>query len=683
MKNSGFIMRFSLWFVIMCALFSFSSAVALAQISACPSDMTNYWMFDETSGTSFTDAVGGKNAFCTGTADCPSFASPGRISSALIFDGINDGINVPADTSFNWGAGDSFSIEFWMKSDSLNSCTGNQVIIGRDDEPATGLQWWVGCKEGGSAAFYLFNNDGNGTGLTSTRKLNDGNWHHVVAVRDAGNNTIMLYLDGLKEGSASIAYQNGFASSSSALNIGWLNYPYNSEGFHFAGTIDEVALYKRVLSEKEILSHYYLVRGYCEMCASPVNIMPLGDSTTRGSMPELTPDQYVAFRQLLYWDLLNTGHTVNFVGSLQDGQSAVPAFDIDHEGHGGYTVAVGGGIASNVYNWLTTQANAGNPVNAILLHIGTNDVTLGIQKASDVAAILNEIDRYSKNIPVVIAKIVNRYDNATFETNTGIFNADVEAMVNSRIASGDKIIMVDMYGDAASGTYPFLGAGDISSDGVHPNMTGYDKMAGVWFAALNNFLPVCVNSVPSTYTISATAGTGGKITPSNSVSVNYGASQTFTITPSTGYRIADVKVDGVSVGAVSTYTFSNVTANHTIKATFKRVPHIKVNPVSLDFDKVVTGMTKKQGITISNAGAETMTVSKVEIIGKDGTSFSLPQTVPTTINTSVSINLMVNFTPTSPGRKNAVLLITSDDPDTPVLSIPLKGIGSPNTSVFF
>ena len=70
------------------------------------------------------------------------------------------------------------------------------------------------------------------------------------------------------------------------------------------------------------------------------------------------------------------------------------------------------------------------------------------------------------------------------------------------------------------------------------------------------------------YTISASAGSGGSIAPSGSVSVSCGASQSFTISPGSGYEILDVKADGVSVGAVTSYTFSSVTANHTISASF-------------------------------------------------------------------------------------------------------------------
>ena len=71
------------------------------------------------------------------------------------------------------------------------------------------------------------------------------------------------------------------------------------------------------------------------------------------------------------------------------------------------------------------------------------------------------------------------------------------------------------------------------------------------------------------YTISASAGVHGSISPAGTVTVLSGGSRTFTITADPGYRIADVIVDGKSVGARQQYTFSNVTANHTIEAHFE------------------------------------------------------------------------------------------------------------------
>jgi hypothetical protein len=75
-----------------------------------------------------------------------------------------------------------------------------------------------------------------------------------------------------------------------------------------------------------------------------------------------------------------------------------------------------------------------------------------------------------------------------------------------------------------------------------------------------------------TLTITASAGQHGTISPSGPVSVNYGASQTFTFTKDNGYVVDTVTVDGVSQGSISSYPFSGVTSDHTISVTFKPAP---------------------------------------------------------------------------------------------------------------
>lgn len=86
------------------------------------------------------------------------------------------------------------------------------------------------------------------------------------------------------------------------------------------------------------------------------------------------------------------------------------------------------------------------------------------------------------------------------------------------------------------------------------------------------------SSTVSSYTIKASAGANGTISPNGSVSVARGKDQTFTISAINGYRIADVLVDGKSVGNVSTYTFENVKANHTIQAKFVKQNSIIADP---------------------------------------------------------------------------------------------------------
>ncbi|GHV67908.1 hypothetical protein FACS1894199_14280 [Bacteroidia bacterium] len=76
------------------------------------------------------------------------------------------------------------------------------------------------------------------------------------------------------------------------------------------------------------------------------------------------------------------------------------------------------------------------------------------------------------------------------------------------------------------------------------------------------------------YTITPTAGSNGNISPSSEQTVTHGGSKTFTFTPSSGYKIKQVLVDGVNDStAVSTgtYSFSNVTTNHSISVSFKKV----------------------------------------------------------------------------------------------------------------
>ncbi|MCB4756090.1 MAG: hypothetical protein LHV69_03505 [Elusimicrobia bacterium] len=70
------------------------------------------------------------------------------------------------------------------------------------------------------------------------------------------------------------------------------------------------------------------------------------------------------------------------------------------------------------------------------------------------------------------------------------------------------------------------------------------------------------------FTITASAGDGGTITPFGYVAVPRGANQNFTLSPRSGYRIDEVSVDNVSEGALPSYLFTNVTANHSIVARF-------------------------------------------------------------------------------------------------------------------
>lgn len=129
--------------------------------------------------------------------------------------------------------------------------------------------------------------------------------------------------------------------------------------------------------------------------------------------------------------------------------------------------------------------------------------------------------------------------------------------------------------------------GDNQQFSITPN-TGYKvsdvKVDGTSIGAVSSYIFSNITSNhtisatfvtttnTSSYTINASAGTGGTISPAGTVTVSGGSSKSFTITPSNRrYRISDVMVNGVSKGAISLFTFSSISANNTIHATFSKI----------------------------------------------------------------------------------------------------------------
>ncbi len=113
-----------------------------------------------------------------------------------------------------------------------------------------------------------------------------------------------------------------------------------------------------------------------------------------------------------------------------------------------------------------------------------------------------------------------------------------------------------------------------------------------WSGDCNNSGQVTMNShktctasfTLNTYNITATTGSNGSISPSDTVVVNHGGSQTFSINPDLHYHVANVVVDAISVGAETTHSFNNVTTNHTIAAFFA------INTYALTVTKAGSGL---------------------------------------------------------------------------------------------
>jgi hypothetical protein len=244
-KKSKFNVFTFMMLIILCLTFQ----PAISAYAACPDAISSYWKLDEADGPTYADFI--KDNDGTGTVN-PT-AAAGIVNGAQQFDGATTGIDVAADRSFDWNVGESFSIEYWIKRDVAPGAI--EVAVGRDDATSS-LQWWTGLSNDGKASFILRGKDDSGAAgdmLGVGPVISDGDWHHVVAVRDGVNGKNLLYVDGVGVGNRDVTYTDGFDSTSSALNIGWLNLQF---GFHFGGTLDEVALYDRALPQTEIQEHH-------------------------------------------------------------------------------------------------------------------------------------------------------------------------------------------------------------------------------------------------------------------------------------------------------------------------------------------------------------------------------------------------------------------------------------------
>ena len=199
---------------------------------------------------------------------------------------------------------------------------------------------------------------------------------------------------------------------------------------------------------------------------TPLRVMPLGDSITQGTP---IPGGY---RAPLYELLTHAGFDVDFVGNQTDnGVASLP--DSNHEGHPGYFISQ---IDTNWPTWISTIADP----DVILLLIGTNDYGWN-QPAGEINRLDQLISDIAASRPLarlIVANLLLRTDNASVDQAIQTdFNPYVPGIVSQHQALGQRVFFTDLRSA--------VGASDLY-DGVHPNQSGYNKMAANWFTAITN-----------------------------------------------------------------------------------------------------------------------------------------------------------------------------------------------------
>ncbi|UFS69144.1 Ig-like domain-containing protein [Geomonas sp. RF6] len=237
-------------------------------------------------------------------------------------------------------------------------------------------------------------------------------------------------------------------------------------------------------------------------------------------------------------------------------------------------------------------------------------------KAYDAAGNIGQ----SAPVSVTVKNVVGDTTAPTASISAPTANATVSGTTPVSMTASDNVAVskVELYVNGAlygmDGTAPYSMSWNSASypDGAYTlTAKAYDAAGNV---GTSSAVSVNVkNTVTATkYSLTASAGTGGTITPAGTTSVTSGASQTYTITPATGYKISAVKVDGALVGTASSYTFSNVTANHTIAASFTSTTATTVFAVNCGGSQYTsTGSVSYSTDTRYTGGAASTTTSTI------------------------------------------------------------------------
>ena len=170
----------------------------------------------------------------------------GKIGQALSFDGVSNVVSVPNSPSLNFGTSGSFTISTWMKSTQ----SGFGVIVD-DRRNNDGVYAGYSIEDNsGTLTARIRDNSAHDVAVVATKNVNDGIFHHIVFVIDRSTQTEKIYLDNTLQATASIS-NVGDTNTLYFLTFGGDTSPNTLVNF-FSGTIDQIRIYSKALSQQEI-----------------------------------------------------------------------------------------------------------------------------------------------------------------------------------------------------------------------------------------------------------------------------------------------------------------------------------------------------------------------------------------------------------------------------------------------
>jgi hypothetical protein len=338
-----------------------------------PSGLVLHWTFDaaNTSGTTETDTS--NNGGAGSIAGNPTVVS-GRINQAFTFNGVNSYVSMYAygdkATEFN----NSVTLSAWI---ATTNTSRTEAIISKFSAAGSGYGYIFRTDAAGHLELAVGAEDLSAYpgSVVDTTTINDGNWHHVVAVVNIGRN-VQFFVDG-KLSSTSTMYTVANGDQWSNLEVG--SSSYVGYGNYFTGGIDDVQVYNRALSATEVNSIFTLA-GASQGSNSPAQTS--SQSTTQALA--VTAPTVVAQGQLTF-----SPASFNF-GSVNVGSVATELFSVTNSGTASVTISnasvSGAGLnASGLSAGAVLAPNQSVTLAVTFDPAGAGSVTGGVTITSDAA----------------------------------------------------------------------------------------------------------------------------------------------------------------------------------------------------------------------------------------------------------------------------------------------------------